>query len=422
MRESEVRVRGIVSSTRVVVRIGQRPKHCQPQLLRLDRCGIVADRFVSLRDPTVGVRQFDRELGLLAEQPGERVACFHKRRQCIPRELAIQLHNAEILRGVPGFQPPVGVGGVNLDQLLSKFPVFQEGTLCCFGLAASIRDVADPIDALGMLEDSLLIVRRACEGLLGGRRRARECGERLVQPAALLADLADQVQGRRATSERPAVQAVGVLLRVVGEGLCTDGIEHVEVSNGLKLLAQVPEHEPEQVFRMGVLPLRFGARSKCGDGEHAHHRHAGNRSGREHRHPPRAPLGVAAHQLIDAVSRAHHPGQDLQRRESLAVAVRAQVRRDDLDGASGSLPVLWQRKAQRLRETFLRLAPGYPAGEGLAARDERNHALLAVEALELLDLPGNPLRTRGVGAADHNQVAARRESGAHCRSQVDAGR
>ena len=273
-----------------------------------------------------------------------------------------------------------------------------------------------------MLEDALAIPRVALEELRGGVGRAREGGQRIVQLAALLADLADEVQRARAVAERGGVEAAGILHGVVGERLLADGVERIEPAHGIELAAQVAEHELEQVFGLRTLALRLGARVHRRHRENGHQGHSRDGRGRDHRHAPRAPLRVAAHEFVHADACAQHARDELERREALAIAhgTGTQVGGDGLGRGSARSPLRCERVAQRLGKTLLGLAARDAAGEGFARRDEREDARFAVQFLELDDFAVHPFGARRIGRTHDDQVAAAGQRFTHARVQVRA--
>ena len=191
-----------------------------------------------------------------------------------------------------------------------------------------------------------------------------KAGERLGEPAALYADLADQVQRARAAAERARIQPLGRLPVVVGEHLLAHGIERIQPAGGLELAAQVAEHELEQVLGLRMLQPGLGARVDRGDGEQRSHGHAGDRGRRDHRHAARVALRVAVHEFIHAGTRAQHAGDELEDRQTLAVALRTQVRGHRFERLAAGTAIRRQRETQRRGQAFLGLAPGIRVANG----------------------------------------------------------
>src|SRR5262245_40802036 len=128
-------------------------------------------------------------------------------------------------------------------------------------------DVADPVDALRVIEDALRIVRRTREQLARAARRLLENVQRVIVIAAEVIDLAEQVQCTRASPERIGVERARILRRVVLQRALADRIERIEPSDRLELLAQIAEHELDEPFGLAALRDRFALRAERIDAE-----------------------------------------------------------------------------------------------------------------------------------------------------------
>jgi len=141
-RELEARVGAVALHALVRGRIGHRAKDVEARLLRLDRRAVVAAGFARLRDPPVGIRKLEGDCRSPGGQAGIRVERLRKRLQRVRHAIAVQLDDAEVLAGVGGLQLPVGVGGVDADELLRQVAVSKERLFRRLRLPASPIDVA----------------------------------------------------------------------------------------------------------------------------------------------------------------------------------------------------------------------------------------------------------------------------------------
>ncbi len=389
------RVRDLLLNAPIPGGIAGSAQNFQSVLLCADCPCVVAGSLMGLGDPAVHVGKFESQCGSGADQANPHVLCFCEGLKGLSRTQPFQLHHSKVLVRVGDLDLPVGVAGIDLHELLRKLAVLEERVFRRLRLAAPPGDVADPVDALRMIEDALAVAGCSREQVRGGIGRAAEGGERLFELAALLAHLADQVHGARAAAERVGIQPVGLLARVVAQRLLAHRVEHIEPPHGVEPLAQVPEHELDQVLGLHALALRLDARLHRHDGENGHHRHACERGSGHDRHAARAALGVATDQSIDPQTR--HPRDELEHRAAPAVALRAHISGDRLQRLALRQARRRERKSERLGKAFLAFAPGDAAGEGLSCGDIGEHAPLAVELLELDDLPVHPGRARRLG-------------------------
>src|SRR4051794_23983759 len=140
-----------------------------------------------------------------------------------------------------------------------------------------------------MIEDALLVVRRARQELARAMRSLPEHFERVIEMPAKIIDLADQVQRTRAPSERIGIERTGILRRVILQRALADRIERVEPTDRFELLAQIAEHELDQAFGFAALRDRFAACAERVDAQSAGQQHAGERRGGE-----QCPLAIAS--------------------------------------------------------------------------------------------------------------------------------
>ena len=268
-------------------------------------------------------------------------------------------------------------------------------------------DVADPVHALRMIENALPVVRRAREQLARAARGLLEHVERMIEIAAQVIDLADQMQRARAAAERISVERAGILRRVVLQRSLADRIERIETADRLELLAQIAEHELDQAFGFPALRDRFAARAQRIDAERTGQQHAGERCSREQCPLAVAPLLLALLQRVEAD--VEHAGDQLEPRVRLAIAIRTRVGRDRLGAFVRQATGIVDREAQRRAEAFFGRAIRQVRRVRLAADDQAEDALGATEPLVREHFLVDPARLRGGRRADHDQVGRLRQ-------------
>ena len=342
-------------------------------------------------DPGMQLGQLPVPVTILRRRQRPGLHDLQRARECgrgLVGVVASQEHHAQIVVGVSRLGAPGVAGRIERHQTIGELLVGLELGLRLLELAAPLGDIAQPVDALGMVEDALRIVGLAGQQFGGALGRLLEEGQSGVHVAALLAQIAHQVQDPRAAAQRAGVQLGAVLGGVIGHGALGDVVEQVEAPGRLQLAAQVGQHELDQPLGLGPLGLGLVARGESHRRQPAHQHHAGQRGGGDRDQLPVPALGVATDQFVKAA--AQHARQQLQKRHPPPVALRPQVRRGRLGGRGPDLAVAAQVETQRAREALQGLVASLLGRKGLAGDDHRQDTALAMQSLEADDFALHP--------------------------------
>src|SRR6185369_10140759 len=183
---------------------------------------------------------------------------------------------------------------------------------------------------------------------------------------------ADQGERLGALRQRRIGQAAFVLMLIVSERSAADGIERVEPAYRLQLVLEVAEHEADEAFGFAPLLACGVAALDRGNGERAGHRHSGERASGEPGQLAMAPRRFALDQVVEADTQ--HPGDELQERKSLALAVGPEIRRQGLCALGRRPAAAIELLPEGRRKALLVFPPGNLARERLAADNRGKHA------------------------------------------------
>jgi hypothetical protein len=226
----------------------------------------------------------------------------------------------------------------------------------------------------------------------GARVRLAERRHRGVVLAFVETHLADAGQRAGLFFEGAVAEVARVERGEVGRGLVVDRTHQVEPADRVQLLAQVAEHEAEDVLGLRLPALRIVARDPGGRGQAQRYRHACERGRGDHGPLALAPLRFAPGKRV--VADAQQAGDELEEGAFAPVAFPARVRGERFDCAAVAC-----RSEHGGRETLL---CGIGAAR-FAGHDEAQHPIAAATRAERFDFGVDPARLRRRRRAHHDQ-------------------
>ena len=191
--------------------------------------------------------------------------------------------------------------------------------------------------------------------------------------------------------------AVGEVARVerreVTDRLVVHRAHQVEAPHGAELLAQVAEHEAEDVLGLRLAPFGVVARHPGRGGESERDGSHGERGRCDRHEPALATLRFALRKVV--VAHAEQSRNQAQERTVAAIALGARIGGQRL-ARRAARDV---GRAQRGREAV----PGRIVTRGIAVYDETEDAVAAARRAEGVGLGVHPARMRGRRRAHHHQ-------------------
>ena len=330
--------------------------------------------------------------------------------------------DAEILVGVERFHPPFEIVGPDGDHLPGELFILAICGFRAVEVAALARQLTEPEDILGMVEQPLRIAGRAVDRFAGAGQRLAIEALRLVEIAAQISHAGHQVQRLRPLQQGRIRQLAGILLFIVAEDPRADSVKRIEPADGLQLGPEVAEHVADQALRLPALVARGVAGGDRGDCQRAGHCHSGDRGGGEQGQAAVTAGGVALDKVVQA--NAGHSCDELQKPIAPAIPRVAQIGGQWFGHLPGRPAAPVVMGAQRRRQAFFRLASRDVAGERRPVDDGGQHAAIGPEPLEGIDLGIDPARPGRRRRAKDDQEARCRQRFANfgteigCRGQL----